>query len=227
MDNNPLKKLKRKMALLFPLAFVLLAAILMACAGTVRYWQGWAFCAAIMAPALFTATYFIKKSPEFLERRMKFKEKEVRQQAIIKVADFFFLVGFLIPGIDYRYGWSVVPLWLILLSDALIIAGYYLVFLTFKNNAFAARTVEVFDGQRVIDTGPYAVVRHPMYIGIIPMFLFMPLALGSYWAMIPMIPVCAVIILRILNEEEVLKRDLPGYDAYCAKVRYRLVPFVW
>lgn len=107
------------------------------------------------------------------------------------------------------------------------LAGYYLIFLAFKENAFAGRTIEIFKGQKVIDTGPYAVVRHPMYSGIIPLFLFMPLALGSFWGLIPLILVCGAIILRILNEEKVLKRDLPGYDEYCKKVRYRLMPFVW
>lgn len=158
---------------------------------------------------------------------MKFREKEVKQKTIIKIANIFFFAGLIIPGFDYRFGWSAVPFWLVAASNAVILASYFLVFLSFKENVFAGRTVEVFKGQKVIDTGPYAVVRHPMYAGIIPMFLFMPLALGSFWAIIPIIPVCIVIILRILNEEEVLKRDLPGYDAYCKKVHYCLVPFVW
>lgn len=156
-----------------------------------------------------------------------FKEKQLKQKGIIRIANIIFFLGFLIPGLDYRFGWSAVPLWLIVASDAVILASYFLVFLAFRENPFAARTVEVFEGQKVIDTGPYAVVRHPMYAGIIPMYLFMPLALGSFWAVIPFIPVCAIIILRIFNEEEVLRRDLAGYSAYCEKVRYRLVPFVW
>jgi len=158
---------------------------------------------------------------------MNFKEKEVRQKTIVKIADTFFFLGFLMPGLDYRFGWSAVPMWLVVVSDAIILAGYFLVFISFKENYFAARTVEIFEGQKLVDTGPYAVVRHPMYAGIIPMFLFMPLALGSFWALLPLIPVCVVIILRTLNEEEVLRRDLPGYNVYCEKVRYRLVPFVW
>ncbi len=133
----------------------------------------------------------------------------------------------IIPGLDYRFGWSGVPIWLIWVSDVVILVGYFLVFLAFKENAFAGRTVEVVKKQRVIDTGPYALVRHPMYVGMIPLFLFMPLALGSFWAILPSIPICIAILIRILNEEEVLKRDLPGYEAYCKKVRYRLIPFVW
>jgi len=227
MDADSLKKLKRKIYFLFPLAFILLAAILMLSAGSLKFWQGWVFCAVILVPALFVAIYFFKRSPEFLERRMNFKEKEVRQKTIVKIADTFFFLGFLMPGLDYRFGWSAVPMWLVVVSDAIILAGYFLVFISFKENYFAARTVEIFEGQKLVDTGPYAVVRHPMYAGIIPMFLFMPLALGSFWALLPLIPVCVVIILRTLNEEEVLRRDLPGYNVYCEKVRYRLVPFVW
>jgi len=227
MEKGSFKKLKIKIFFAFPLAFILTAAMLFLPAGSLKYWQGWVFCAVIFLPALFVTVYFLKRSPEFIERRMKFKEKEMRQKAFIKIASIIFFLGFLIPGFDYRFGWSAVPFWLALKSDAVILAGYFLMFLSFKENIFAGRTVEVFEGQKVIDTGPYAVVRHPMYAGILPLFLFIPTALGSYWALIPFIPVCVIIILRILNEEEVLKRDLPGYKAYCEKVRYRLVPFVW
>lgn len=196
-------------------------------AGSLMYWPGWVFCAVILVPALFVAVYFLKKSPEFLERRINYKEKEYEQKVIIKIASIFFFLGFLVPGLDYRFGWSAVPVWLVIVSDIIILVSYYLVFLSFKENAFAARTVEVFAGQKVISTGPYAVVRHPMYVGLIMMFLFIPLALGSFWALLFFIPFCAIVIVRILNEEEVLQRDLPGYKEYCEKVRYHLVPFVW
>ncbi len=227
MDANSLKKLKRKIIFIFPLGFVILAAILMLSAGTLKYWQGWLYCAVIFSPAFFVTSYFLKKSPEFLERRMKFKEKEVKQKTIIIIADIFFFAGIVMPGLDYRFGWSVVPVWLVLALNLGILASYYVVFLAFKENAFAGRTVEIFKGQKVIDTGPYSIVRHPMYTGMIPLFLFTPLALGSFWAIIAYIPVSFVIILRIFNEEAMLKRDLPGYKEYCQKVRYRLIPFVW
>lgn len=227
MNADALKKLKIKIFFIFILAFVVLAVFFFVPAGSLQYWQAWIFCAVTLIPAFFVSNYFLKVSPEFLERRMKFKEKEIKQKIIIKIANIIFFLGLLIPGFDYRFGWSDVPVWLVLVSDAAILLSYFLVFLAFKENPFAARTVEVFKGHRVIDTGPYAVIRHPMYAGIIPMFLFMPLALGSFWAFIPFIPVCMIIILRTLNEEKVLKRDLPGYIAYCKKVRYRIVPFIW
>lgn len=227
MNTGSLKNIKIKIFFLFPLAFILLAAILMLTAGSLEYWQGWLFCTAIFTPALFVAGYFLKRSPEFLQRRMKFREKELKQKTIIKIANTIFFFGILIPGFDFRFSWSTVPIWLVLISDAVILAGYYLIFLAFKENEFAGRTVEVFKGQRVVDTGPYSVVRHPMYAGLIPLFLFIPLALGSFWAVPPFILVSVIIILRILNEEELLRRDLPGYIAYCGKVRFRLIPFVW
>ncbi|MFC1700366.1 methyltransferase family protein [Patescibacteria group bacterium] len=227
MNTNSLKKLKKRMYFMFPFGFIFLAAMLMLPAGSLKYWQGWIFCGVVFIPVFFISCYFLKRSPEFLERRMKFKEKEIQQKAIIKVSGILFSIGFLIPGFDYRFGWSSVPIWLVVISDLIILAGYFLVFLSFKENAFAGRTVEIFKGQKVIDTGPYAIVRHPMYAGVVPMFLFMPLALGSFWAMLFFAPICAIIILRILNEEEVLRKGLPGYTAYCKKVRYRLIPFVW
>lgn len=227
MGPKDLKNLKIKIFLLFPLAFVVLAAILMLTAGSFKYWPGWVYCAVIIAPAFFVVMYFLKRSPEFLERRMKFKEKEVKQKAIVKTADLFFSIGFLMPGLDWRFGWSGAPLWLIIASNIMVLASYFLVFLAFRENVFAGRTVEIFEGQKVIDGGPYAIVRHPMYSGLIPMFLFTPLALGSFWALLLMIPVVAAIIIRTLDEEKFLRRDLPGYGAYCAKVRYRLVPGIW
>lgn len=227
MNADALKKLKIKIFFIFILVFAVFAVFLFVPAGSLKYWQAWIFCAVTLIPAFFISNYFIKVSPEFLERRMKFKEKEIKQKIIIKITNTIFFLGFLIPGFDYRFGWSNVPVWLVLVSNAIILLSYFLIFLAFKANPFAARTVEVFEGHKVIDTGPYAVVRHPMYAGIIPMFLFMPMALGSFWALIPFIPVCMIIIPRTLNEEEVLKQNLPGYIAYCKKVRYRLVPFVW
>jgi len=205
----------------------MLAALLFIPAGTINYWQGWLFIAVILIPPFFVSNYFLTRSPEFLERRLRFKEKEVQQKAIIKITGLLFFLGFLIPGLDFRFGWSNVPVWLVLTSDLIIILGYFLIFLSFKENPFAARTVEVFPDHKLIDTGVYAQIRHPMYAGIIPMFLFMSLALGSYWAVLLFFPVCAIIIFRTLNEEEVLKRDLTGYRDYCKKVRFRLIPFVW
>lgn len=215
------------MLFLYPAGFAVLAGLFYITSGSLAYWQAWIYILIIFAWAFYISIYFLKRSPEFLERRMKYKEKELKQRTIIKIGSVIFMASFLIPGLDYRYGWSSVPVWLVLASDAMVVFGYYAVFLAFKENPFAARTVEVFENQKVVDTGLYAAVRHPMYSGIILIYSFTPTALGSFWSLVFVLPVIAIIIFRTLNEEEVLKRDLPGYSAYCEKVRWRILPYLW
>ena len=227
MDAKPLAGLKAKILVLFPLSFFLFAAMLMVPAGSVRYWEGWAFCAVIFLPALFGSLYFLQRSPELLERRMKFKEKELAQRTLMDLGYIVFFAGLFVAAFDERFGWSAVPAWLVIVADAVVLAGWFLVFLSFRENAFAGRTIEVVEGQHVIATGPYAVVRHPMYAGLLPIFLAMPVALGSWWALLFFFPVCAGIVPRLLDEERFLRRDLQGYSDYCRRVRYRLVPWVW
>jgi protein-S-isoprenylcysteine O-methyltransferase Ste14 len=215
------------MFLLFPLSFIIVAAMLFWPAGTLDYWQGWIFLATLFIPFLFVASYLLKYDPELAERRMRFKEKEINQKILINISKIVFFIGFIIPGFDHRYGWSDVPAYLVVLSDLLIFFGYMLIFCVFKENSFTSRIVEVEKGQKVITTGPYSKVRHPMYSGFILMYLFIPLALGSYWAMIFFIPIVAIIIFRALDEEKVLLKDLEGYKEYYKKVRYRMIPGIW
>jgi len=222
-----INKLKKKMLLFFPLTFIVLCLMLFLPAGSFKYWQGWLFIGILFIPFIFVALYFLKHDPGLLERRMRFKEKEAEQKIIIKITSVIFSLGFLIPGLDYRYDWSSVPTWLVIFSDIIIFLGYMVIFLVFKENSYTSRTVEVLKGQKVITTGPYSIIRHPMYAGFVLMFIFMPLALGSYWALIFFIPIVGSIILRALNEEKVLLRDLKGYKEYCKKVKYRLIPGVW
>ena len=227
MEKGQLNKLKIKIAFYFPFAFIILGAVLFIPAGTIYWWHAWIFLAILISLAFFITTYFFKRSPEFLERRIKFKEKEHTQKLIIAIADLVFFAGFVVAGLDFRFGWSHVPVWLVLMSDVIMTLSYSLIFLAFRENPYAARTVETFPGQKLIDTGVYAVVRHPMYAGIIPMFLMIPLALGSFLAAIFIIPICAILIARTLNEEDVLKRELKGYRQYCERVRWRIIPYVW
>ena len=158
---------------------------------------------------------------------MRMREREREQRLIIKVAYLWFLLAFILPGLDWRWGWSAVPTWLVIVADMLVLAGYGIFLLVLRENRYASRTVQVEQGQRVISSGPYAIVRHPMYIGSMLMYLASPLALGSYWAMLPALLIIPILVARIINEEKVLLRELPGYEEYTRKTVYRLVPGIW
>ncbi len=222
-----LGRLKRTVFLRFGMAGPMLTAMFFIPAGTWNYWQAWIYMAVLLILMGLVLTYLLKNDPQLLERRMRTKEKEKKQQSIILLSYPVFLAAFLLPGFDRRYGWSSVPLWLVLVAEFIVLAGYLIFFRVLKENRFLSRIVEVDRDQRVIDTGPYAVVRHPMYAGILPLYLFSPLALGSFWALIPAAPLILVIVARILNEEKVLARDLPGYAEYRRRVKYRLIPGIW
>lgn len=222
-----IKKIKRKVFIIFPLGFVAVCLMLFLPAGSFEYWQGWVFIGIIFVPCIYIVSYLLKHDPELLRRRMQYSEKETQQKIIIKISGFFFFVGFLIPGFDFRYGWSDVPITVVVISNIFVLLGYLLCFRVFKENTYTSRIIEVEKGQKVISTGPYAVIRHPMYFGVMLMYISMSTALGSYWAIIFLIPAIIPIIFRIFNEEKVLKKDLPGYSEYMKKVKYRLVPGIW
>ena len=209
------------------LGFVLIAAFIFLPAWTLKYWQAWLFLALIFIPMLGIIVYFLVKKPDFLARRLNMKEKLPEQSTIIKISFIPLMLAFILPGFDVRLGWSNLPVWLVLLSDLFAFLAYGMVFLVFRENSFASRVVEVTEGQRVIDTGPYAFVRHPMYLGSVVMYLFSPLALGSAWAVIPALFMIPVMVARIISEERLLNNELPGYSDYTQKVRYRLFPGIW
>ncbi len=196
-------------------------------AGTLRYWQAWVYMAILFTPMAFLMRYLLKHNPELLERRLQMQERKARQKRIIEVSLFVFLAAFLLPGFDRRFGWSHVHPAVVLAADLIVLIGYGLFVLVLKENRYAARTVEVEAGQKVIQTGPYRVVRHPMYLATLLIYLFSPLALGSYWALIPMLAYPAILVARIRNEERLLLQELEGYGEYMDKVRYRLIPGVW
>ena len=221
------RELKRIAFVRFGAGAVVLGALFFLPAGTLRFWQAWLFMATLLAPMVFVARYLLRHDPALLERRMKHGEERTPQKAIVKATSALWLVTFLIPGFDHRFGWSSVPTWMVLLSDALVLTGYWIFFLTMRENSFAARTIRVEEGQKVISTGPYAVVRHPMYVGVSLMMLFAPLALGSWWALIPALTTPPSLMLRILDEERAMVAELPGYAEYRARVRWKLVPGVW
>jgi protein-S-isoprenylcysteine O-methyltransferase Ste14 len=171
--------------------------------------------------------YWFKKDPELLERRSRTSEKEAEQKLIIKFFSLFFVLTFLIPGFDKRFDWSDVPWLVVILADITLLCGYGICFLVVSQNRFASRTVGSEHGQSVISTGLYAVVRHPMYLGVALMSISLPIALGSYWAIIPAALIIPVLVARIKNEESVLLRELEGYQDYTQRTKYRLIPGVW
>ncbi|RPJ12351.1 MAG: isoprenylcysteine carboxylmethyltransferase family protein [Deltaproteobacteria bacterium] len=209
------------------MAFLALAAMFFIPAGTLAYWNAWLYLGIIFIPMGFVMLYLLKYDPELLERRMRFRERQATQKRVIGFSWIIFLLAFLIPGFDYRFGWSEVPVWVVLLAAAMVLLSYAMIFWVFRENSYASRVVEVMDGQRVIDSGPYAIVRHPMYIGSTMFYVFSPLVLGSWWALIPALLIIPMLVARIRNEEAVLVKDLPGYEEYRRKVRFRMVPGVW
>jgi len=209
------------------IAFLFVAALLFIPAGSLRYWQGWVFMAILFLPMPITSVYFLKRDPQLVERRLRTQEKITEQQTIIRWAQLVFFGSLLVPGLDYRFGWSRVPLWLTILSQLFVFAGYLITLWVMKENSFASRTIQIEEGQQVISTGPYRLVRHPMYFGAVLMLLFMSPALGSWWALPGFLLVIPLIVLRLLNEEKMLVRDLPGYSDYCLSTRSRLLPLLW
>ncbi len=204
-----------------------IALIILLPAGTWNYWQGWMYLATLLLPMLVSTAYLIKNDPALLERRLRMREKESAQQKIIGLLAIYFLIAFTLPGFDVRFGWSNVPLLVSILADGLVFTGYMITFWVLTVNSYLSRTVEVDIGQKVITTGPYAIVRHPMYFGVALLYIASPLALGSYWATLPALIILPLLAARIRNEEEVLLGELPGYAEYRQKVKYRLLPGVW
>ena len=211
----------------FGMGVVVMGLVFFVSAGTFGYWHAWLYMGILFIPMFFVFAYLLRNDPALLERRMHMREKESSQKLSMKVSIFFYIIAFLIPGLDFRFKWSSVPIALVMIADIMVFLGYMVFFVVLRENSYASRIVEVEENQKVISTGPYAIVRHPMYFGVLIMFLFSPVALGSFWALITMLPVAFLIILRIRDEERLLSKELSGYEAYRQEVRYRLIPMVW
>ncbi|NQX71609.1 isoprenylcysteine carboxylmethyltransferase family protein [Paenibacillus alba] len=197
-------------------------------AGSLNFWEAWIYFVIFLGSTYFINGYFLKRDPKLIERRTISKEKEKEQKIFQTISGITFFVGLLVlPGLDYRFGWSSFPLFIVFVADVIILLGFSIVFLVFKENSYTSAIIEVTENQKVISTGPYALVRHPMYTGAIFIILFTPLALSSIWALIPSISIIIFIVLRLLNEEKVLLKELKGYEDYCKKTRYHLIPLIW
>jgi protein-S-isoprenylcysteine O-methyltransferase Ste14 len=199
-------------------------------AGTLGYWQAWVYLSIFTGASILTTLYLIRHDPALLERRMKggpMAERRPTQKLIMLGASVGFVGLLVVPALDVRFGWSAMSAGVVLLGDALLIAGFYFIWTVYRENTFTSATIEVAKDQKVVSTGPYAVVRHPMYAGGLLYLVAMPLALGSYWGLVVFAVVLLLVLWRLFDEERFLSRNLPGYTEYQQRVRHRLVPFVW
>jgi protein-S-isoprenylcysteine O-methyltransferase Ste14 len=208
-------------------SLVMIGTILFISAGTLKYWNGWLFLAAVLIPMSAELHYLIRKDPELLKKRMRSKEKIKKQEILINISSLFMGLAAIVPGIDYRYQWSHVPNWLVISAFIIFELGFFMYTAVMKQNSYASRIIEVQEDQKVIDYGLYSIVRHPMYLAIVLTELTMPLILGSYYGLIPIVFCFFVITARIREEEKLLEKDLVGYKDYIKKVKYRLIPYIW
>jgi protein-S-isoprenylcysteine O-methyltransferase Ste14 len=207
-----------------------MAALLFVPAGTLDYWQAWAFMAVFVGASTAITVYLAINDPKLLERRMNAgptAEKETTQKIIMLVAMLGFIALLVVPAFDHRFEWSAVPAYIALSGDALIAFGFLFVFFVLKANTYGASTIQIAEGQQVISTGPYALVRHPMYAGAMPLVVGVPLALGSWWGLSVLFLFVPALIWRLLDEERFLAKHLAGYAQYQDKVKYRLLPLIW
>ena len=211
----------------FTCGLLLVLALIFLPAGTVNYPYGWLLVGLLFVPMLIAGFVMLAKSPEFLKKRLDVKEKQATQKGVVAYAGLMFIAGFVVAGLDYRFGWSNMPQWVTIIAAVLFLFSYALYAEVMRENAYLSRTIQVEEGQKVVDTGLYGIVRHPMYAVTILLFLMMPLVLGSWYALIAFAFYPVIIIVRLKDEEDLLTRELPGYEAYKEKVKYRIIPFIW
>ncbi|MBE6931765.1 MAG: isoprenylcysteine carboxylmethyltransferase family protein [Ruminococcaceae bacterium] len=196
-------------------------------AGTLQFAKGWLLMGLLFGPMLAAGFIMFFKSPDFLKKRLDAKEKQAAQKGVLALSGLMFVAGFVVAGLDFRFGWSRMPLWVTVTASVLFLASYGLYAEVMRENAYLSRTIRVEEGQKVVDTGIYGIVRHPMYSATIVLFLMIPLVLGSWYALIAFAFYPAIIVIRLKDEEALLTRELTGYAEYQNKVRYRLLPFLW
>lgn len=211
----------------FLAGLVLFGLLLFLPAGTFEYWNAWVLIAALFGPMLVLGAVLLIKSPELLAKRLASKEKESQQKTVVALSALMFLASFILAGLDFRYGWTSLPSWLVWTSTGVLLMSYLMYAEVMRENAYLSRTIEVQDNQKVIDTGLYGIVRHPMYSATVFLFLSMPLILGSMMSFVVMLVYIPIINARIKNEEKVLSEGLPGYQEYKQKVRSKVIPFIW
>lgn len=211
----------------FLLGLIAVSLLLFLPAGSVFYWNAWVLIGVLFVPMFLVGIFLLWKSPDLLAKRLNSKEKEREQKQVLVLSLFMFVSGFLVAGFDFQYRWSRLPNWVVLVATVVFLLSYGIYAEVIRENTYLSRTIEVQKNQKVIDTGLYGMVRHPMYFATVLLFLSMPLILGSVFAFLIFLMYPLVIIKRIKNEEEVLREGLDGYSDYMQKVKYRLIPFIW
>lgn len=211
----------------FACGLLLVGLLIFLPAGTLDYTYGWLLIGLLFGPMLIAGFVMLAKSPAFLKKRLDAKEKQGTQKGVVAFSGLMFIAGFVVAGLDFRFGWSDMPTWVVIAASVLFLIAYALYAEVMRENAYLSRTIKVEEGQTVVDTGLYGIVRHPMYAVTILLFLMIPLVLGSWYALIAFAFYPAVIAVRLTDEEELLTRELSGYAAYKKKVKYRIIPFIW
>ena len=211
----------------FLFGIVLVGLMIFLPAGTLSFFNGWLFMGLLFIPMFFAGIVMMFKNPELLKKRLKAKEKQEEQNLVITLSGLMFLAGFIIAGLDFRFGWYTLPRWSVIIAAIVFLIAYILYAEVLRENTFLSRTIEVQDNQKVIDTGLYGIVRHPMYSATLLLFLSMPIVLGSVFSFIIFLAYPLIIAKRIKNEENFLEKELAGYCEYKQKVKYRLIPFIW
>ena len=211
----------------FTCGLLIVALLIFLPAGTLRFFNGWLLIGLLFLPMLLAGFVMYFKNPAFLAKRLDAKEKQATQKGVLAFSGLMFIGGFIVAGLDYRFGWSHISKTVLLIASALFLLSYLLYAEVMRENVYLSRTVKVEEGQTVVDTGLYGIVRHPMYMTTLLLFLTIPVILGSWYALIVFTFYPAIIIIRLKDEEELLTRELAGYEEYKKKVKYRILPFVW
>ena len=211
----------------FLVGVLLVGTLIFLPAGTLAYANGWLFIGLLFGPMLLFGAVLLVKSPELLEKRLDAKEEENTQKWVVAISGLLFIAVFVVAGLDFRFGWSDVPQWVVLVASIILLAAYGLYIEVMRENAYLSRVIKVQEKQKVVDTGLYGIVRHPMYAVTLWLFLSIPVVLRSWWALLCFLPYVGLIAVRIVNEEKILEAGLEGYSSYIKRVKYRLFPFIW
>jgi protein-S-isoprenylcysteine O-methyltransferase Ste14 len=220
-------KLFLQAVLKFLLGVILVGVLIFWPAGTLQFFKGWLLMGILFVPMFFAGIVMLIKDPGLLQSRLDAKEKQKDQALVVKLSGLMFLLGFILAGLNFRLGWYMLPIWASVLAAVVFLAAYLMYAEVLRENAYLSRTIRVQEGQTVIDTGLYGIVRHPMYSATVLLFLAMPLVLGSVYAFLVFLLYPFLIAQRIRGEEKFLAKELPGYEEYRKKVKYRLLPFIW